>query len=87
LLIGLGYIVLVPSNIYYVPLQVGIGNRVNIVAAIGYALVVYAAAKLVGMLVFRELLHSGQLIGTLATLIAVVVGVDYTRRTNTDKIA
>lgn len=87
LLIGLGYILLIPSNIYYVPLQPGVGNRVNDIAAIGYALVVYAAAALVGTLVFRELPHSRLLVGTLTALIAVVIGVGYARHIDTDEAA
>jgi hypothetical protein len=85
LLIGLGYMFLVPASLYYVPLQLGIGNRVNDIAAIGYALVVYAAAALIGILVFRELPHSRFLIGTLTAFISVVVGVGYARHIDTDE--
>lgn len=87
LLIGLGYVFLVPSNLYYVPLQLGIGNRVNNIAAIGYALVVYAAVALVGILVFRELPRSRLLVGILIALITVVIGVGYVRRIKTDEVA
>lgn len=87
LLIGLGYIFLVPASVYYVPLQFGIGNRVNDIAAIGYALVVYAAAALVGTLAFRELPRSRLLIGTLTAFITVVIGVGYTRHIDTDEAA
>jgi hypothetical protein len=87
LLIGLGYVFLVPSNIYYVPLQFGIGNRVNDVASIGYALVVYAATALVGTLVFRELPHSSLLVGTLTAFVTLVVGVGYVRHIDTDEAA
>lgn len=87
LVIGLGYIFLVPANIYYVPLQLGIGNRVNDVSAIGYALVVYATAALVGTLVFRELPHSRLLVGALIIFIATLIGVGYARRVDTDETA
>jgi hypothetical protein len=87
LVVGFGYIFLVPANIYYVPLQLGIGNRVNDVSAIGYALVVYAFAALVGTLVFRELPHSRVLIGTLTILITMAIGVGYVRRVHTDEAA
>ena len=87
LLIGLGYVFLVPSNLYYVPLQLGIGNRVNDIAAIGYALVVYAAVALVGTLVFRELPNSRLLVSALTVLITVVIGVGYARRVDTDEAA
>jgi hypothetical protein len=84
-LIGLGYIFLIPSNIYYVPLQVGIGNRINSVSAIGYALVVYGSVALAVTLVFRELPHSYRWASGLAALIAVGVGLGYSRRIDTDK--
>ncbi len=87
LLVGLGYVFLVPSNIYYVPLQVGVGNRVNDIAAIGYALIVYSSAALVGILVFRGLRSSYLLIGTLTALVTVVIGVGYVRHIDTDEEA
>jgi hypothetical protein len=87
IVIGLGYIALVPSNIYYVPLQAGIGNRINGVAAIGYAIVVYATVALVGTVVFRELPHSRRLIGIFTTLVALLIGLGYAREVDTDKAA
>jgi hypothetical protein len=87
LLIGLGYMFLVPASLYYVPLQLGIGNRVNDIAAIGYALVVYAAAALVGTLAFQKLPRSRLLIGTLTAFITVVIGVGYVRHIDTDEAA
>jgi hypothetical protein len=85
LLIGLGYLFLVPSNIYYVPLQPGVGNRVNNIAAIGYALVAFAAAALIGTLVFRELPRSRLFVGVLTALITVVICVGYIRKIDTDE--
>lgn len=85
--IGLGYIVLVPANIYYVPLQAGVGNRINSVAAIGYALVVYATVQLVGVLVSRAFPYSRRLIDALAVLAVGVIGLGYTNRVDADKTA
>jgi hypothetical protein len=87
LFVGLGYVFLVPSNIYYVPLQVGIGNRVNDITAIGYALIVYSSVALVGTLVFRELRASRLLVGTLTALVTIVIGVGYVRQIDTDEAA
>lgn len=87
LLIGIGYTFYIPSNIYYVPLQVGNGNRVNGSSAIGYAVVAYAAAVLFATLIFRGLPRSRSLISALAVLIAAVIGVGYARHVDTDKAA
>ncbi|MGA2162959.1 MAG: hypothetical protein ABSH36_00645 [Solirubrobacteraceae bacterium] len=87
LFIGLGYVFLVPANIYYRPLQVGVGNRTNDITAIGYALIVYSSAALVGTLVFRELRSSRLLVGTLTALITVVIGAGYVRQIDTDEAA
>ncbi|HUN78377.1 MAG TPA: hypothetical protein VMU32_05620 [Solirubrobacteraceae bacterium] len=72
----LGYLPLIPANIYYVPLQPGIGNRVNAVAAIGYVLILYGAVSLISTLPLwrpRRRLHR-QL---LSALILVAVGIGY----------
>ncbi len=87
LFIALGYVFLVPANIYYVPLQVGVGNRTNDITAIGYALIVYSSAALVGTLVFRELRSSHLLVGTLTALVTVAIGVGYVRQIDTDEQA
>jgi hypothetical protein len=87
LVVAIGYLPLVPANIYYVPLQAGIGNRINIVSGIGYALVVYSTLALLGVLVFRDLPHSRYLAGTLTAVGAVVIGVGYARRFDADKTA
>ena len=87
LLIGLGYLLLVPANIYYVPLQPGIANRINGVAAIGYALIVYSTAAVAGTLVFRGLSRSRLLVGVSAALFTIAVGVGYARRVDSDKTA
>jgi hypothetical protein len=87
LTIGLGYIGFVPSNIYYVPLQPGLGNRVNCVAAIGYALIVYGSARLVGTLTFRGLPYSRHLISLLAVGVGVVISLGYVRQIHHDTVA
>jgi hypothetical protein len=87
LVVGLGYLALVPSNIYYVPLQAGIGNRINAVSAVGYALIIYSVVALAGTLVFRELPHSRMLIAGFTVSIATVIGLGYLSNVDTDKTA
>jgi hypothetical protein len=87
LVIGLGYVMLVPANIYYVPLQPGLGNRINAVSAIGVALVLYAGVVLAAQLVFRELPHAPRLISGFIVLAVILAGVGYARRVRADELA
>ncbi len=87
LVIGLGYVMLVPANIYYVPLQPGLGNRINAVSAIGVALVLYAGIALAARLVFRELPHAPRLISGFIVLAVLLAGVGYARRVRADELA
>jgi len=85
--VALGYIALIPSSTYYVPLQPGASNRINAVAAIGYAIAAYAVAMLIATLAFRDLPRSRELIGGLAVLVVAVIGVGYSHRVDADKAA
>ena len=49
LAVGAGYAMFIPDT-YWVPQRVGLENRVNLLAAIGYAVVLYSAAMIVGLL-------------------------------------
>jgi hypothetical protein len=40
--IVVGYVMLVPADPYYSPLQAGLGNRINILAGLGYVTLIYA---------------------------------------------
>jgi hypothetical protein len=49
--IGAGYAVFVPaSDAFYVPMRMGIGNRTNLAAALGFVLLLYSLAMIVGLL-------------------------------------
>ncbi len=87
LVIGLGYVMLVPANIYYVPLQPGLGNRINAVSAIGMTLVLYAGVALAAQLVFRELPHAPLLINGFIVLAVILAGVGYARSIHADELA
>jgi hypothetical protein len=54
--VGAGYALFVAAtDSFYMPLRPGIGNRANVVASIGYVMVFYALAMLVGLAALRAL--------------------------------
>jgi hypothetical protein len=64
--IGAAYSPYVPGLGKYVPGAPGVGNRVNLLAAFGYAVLVYALVTLAGLLVARVARRKGAaVIGTL----------------------
>ena len=70
-----GYALFVPGDPKYVPLAPGIYNRVNIVAAIGFAALVVALAALLTALVLRgSRLRNARAALTLALAAVVAVG-------------
>jgi len=69
--VGAGYLPFVSSSAFYTPLRQGTGNRTNIAAATGFAVVVYALAMLVASAAGRRWLGaavSAALVGSLAGL-------------------
>jgi hypothetical protein len=53
--IVLGYVMIVPADAGYVPDSTGMQNRINVVAAIGVAVVVVSVYSLAGGLIFKAL--------------------------------
>jgi hypothetical protein len=84
LIVALGYAALVPATGYYVPLAPGIANRINVVAALGYALIVLAAAKLLATLTCGSLRRPRAPIGVLSGLLVLAVLVGYDGRVERD---
>lgn len=73
--IAAGYALFVPGDPKYVPLAPGIYNRVNIVAAIGFAVLVQALAVLAATLALRgERLRTARTAAALALSAVVAVG-------------
>jgi hypothetical protein len=66
-----GYLMLVPGSSYYAPSAQGLGNRVNALAAPGYAIVLYSLAAMIacGLLALR----SGWVLVTAATAAVAVL--------------
>jgi hypothetical protein len=86
-IVALGYIMLIPADPYYVPLQLGVGNRINGLAAIGYALVVSGVATLAGAVVLAVRPRWGALATGLTVALCAVVAVGYLHRVSEDRSA
>ena len=76
-LLPIGWVLLIPSDLYYVPLQVGVGNRINVVAAMGCVLVALALAGLVGTLAARVRPEARGISSVVTMILAAVVAVGY----------
>jgi hypothetical protein len=86
---GLGYAfvawaVFVPADPYYSPSQLGLGNRVNIVAAIGLVTATYAAVMLAGTLIFAGLKRRRSFAAALGAITALTLGVGYIHHVSAD---
>jgi hypothetical protein len=86
-IVALGYIMLIPSNDYYVPLQLGVGNRINGLAAVGYAMVVGGVATLAGALVLAVRPRWRAAPSALTLALCAVVAVGYLHRVSEDRAA
>lgn len=86
-IIALGYIMLIPADPYYSPLQVGVGNRVNGLAAVGYGMVVAAVATLAGSLLLAARARWGIAASTVTAGLCVVVAVGYLHKVSVDRAA
>ena len=73
LLVAAGYALFVPAAPYYEPLAPGTTNRMNVLAAVGFVLVVYALARL---LVRRA---------EIAAALCIVIGVGYVVKVANDE--
>ena len=75
LAIGVGYAMFLPADDYYSPETLGIGDRTNAFAALGWALVVVALVRLVATLAFRDLPRSALLVAAAVAVTLGAVGV------------
>jgi len=76
LAIGLAYSPYVPGLGKYVPGAPGVGNRVNLLAAFGYAVLVYALVMLTGLLVARIVRRKGAAV--IGAMLCAAIVVAYT---------
>lgn len=79
------WILFVPAPIYYQPLQPGIGNRVNALAAIGMVLVAYAAIALAATMAAQLLPRPRHAATVLSLSLAALVAVGYVDRVRVDQ--
>ncbi len=83
--IAAGYLPFAAAEVKYRPSAAGIGDRVNIVAAPGYAALIYAAAMLAGTLLCSRRRSLLRLAPAVAVGLSAIVAVGYLHRVNTDK--
>jgi hypothetical protein len=75
-----GYALFVPAARYYVPLAPGTTNRMNVLAAVGYAVLVYALVRIAAELLARR---RAALVASLA-LAAIAIGYAFEVRDDQD---
>lgn len=76
--------IFVPADPYYEPTGVGVGNRTNVVAAVGLVAGAYALIMLLGTLGFSRSRWRIPLTSAFAVLVAIFLGTGYTRQVSTD---
>jgi hypothetical protein len=81
---AVAWAVFIPADPYYSPSQLGLGNRVNIVAAIGLVTAVYAVVMLAGTLVLAGLGQRRGLASALGGIAALTLGIGYIDRVSAD---
>lgn len=82
-----GWLVFVPADGYYSPLTLGLGNRTNVLAAVGIVILVYSLLMLVARLAFRGVPGWGVRVPLVAALLGAVVGAGYVEQLDEDKHA
>jgi hypothetical protein len=71
------YVIFVPALSYYVPLRVGIADRINAVPSIGWVLLFYGGARMIGAVVFRGLPEGRRLGQGLAVVGCALVAIGW----------
>jgi len=79
-----GYAMYVPAIDYYTPAAYGIGNRVNNVASIGWALLLVSIVMIVTTLVGRVSLQSRRFAQAIALVALLLVALQYVDQLRTD---
>lgn len=74
------YAMFVPADLYYSPYSLGIGDRTNGFASLGWAFMVVAFARLLAVLVFRDITHSRLAVAAGVALVGLLVGLGYSDR-------
>jgi hypothetical protein len=77
LIVVASYAIYIPAIDYYVPLRVGIADRMNAVPSIGWVLLFYGAARMLGVLAFQGVPSGRRLAQSFAVLGCVLVAVGW----------
>ena len=85
-LLAAAYAIYIPADPYYVPLQPGVGNRVNVLAAIGLVTLAVAVVVLAATLLAAALPaeHRALAAGGLAGLVLCLIGAGYVNTVRAD---
>jgi hypothetical protein len=78
--IAVGYAMFLPADDYYSPATLGIGDRTNGFAAVGWSLTVVALVRLAVTLVFRDVRRGRVVLAAGLALAVGAVGVGYAQR-------
>lgn len=79
-LAGAGWIVFAPADWYYTPVQIGLSNRVNVLAAFGLVTLAYSALAVIGLLARRLVPRVGRAWVAVPLAGAVALGTGYVVR-------
>jgi hypothetical protein len=78
--IAVGYAMFLPADQYYSPATLGIGDRTNGFAAIGWCLAVVAAVRLAATVAFRDVRRSNSVIAVAVAITLSAIGLGYADR-------
>jgi hypothetical protein len=84
---AVAYAMFVPADVYYSPGSLGIGDRTNAFAGLGWVVMLVAVARLLAILAFRDLARSRLVIAAAVALALAVVGAGYIDRLRTESDA
>jgi hypothetical protein len=78
------YAIFIPALAYYVPLRVGDGSRINAVPSIGWVLMFYGGARMLGALVFQGVPDGRRIAQGAAILGCALVAIGWVRVLHTE---
>lgn len=79
LIILASYVIYIPALDYYVPMRVGIADRINAVPSIGWVLLFYGGARVIGALIFQSVPNGRRLGQAVAVVGCCLVAIGWIR--------
>lgn len=73
------YVIYIPALDYYVPMRVGIADRINAVPSIGWVLLFYGGARMIGALIFQNVPNGRRLGQAVAVVGCCLVAIGWIR--------